>query len=237
MTRRLWAVGGVVLLLAAGLAVAVRGQAPGLSPLWTAAALLAIVCAMGAVWLGLGRRPAGRRRLSRTFWIGLVLLLVGLVASQQWYAVTTIRGPITLSTAQPAIAPLTPMRRAKLPPALGQMLRRAFPRLAVGQAWQVIDQPGAYEIWLKRPRAGTYALQVLWGGQELQVENQRVNALYAEGSGPELPIGRLRSIYRGGRGVLGPYVFPGYLLYVAPRAGESWTVDLYTGGLSEGVSE
>ncbi len=225
------------LLLAAAALMAWHWQALGFTPISTALGLLAIVGVPSALWLILGQKPREPRRLPRIFWLGLLLLLFGLAAAQPWYTVTSFTHPVTIGVGQNVVTGANPtrLRRTVLPTKVGTAIRRTFPSLSVGEAWTVVGAPDAeYEIWLKRPGKTGFALQVLWQGGMIRIENQNLNSLYTPGTGREQPLATLKAMYRPGKGVQGPFVFPGYLLYVAPTAGEAWTVNRYTGGMGGG---
>ena len=230
---------GAVLLLAAAAALAFHWQAMGFTPIWTAIGLLAIVGVPSALWLLLGVRPQGSRRLPRELWFGILILLFGLVAAQPWYTVTERTAPIALTPRSLGISPSDrSMKRATLPAELIRQLHIAFPTLQVANAWKIVyptRQPAPmYEIWLRRPGHTDFALQVL-SFEGLRVENQQMNSLYTSRHAKELPLRQAESEYRTTPGVLGPYVFPGYLLYLAPGVAQSWTVDRYTGNMGGGM--
>ena len=235
MSRLVQVAAGAVLLLVAAVTLAWHWQALGFTPIWTAIGLLAIVGVPSAIWLSLGARPSRPRRLPRIFWLGLALLLLGLVASQPWYTVTRFTRPVPITVGQNGVMPGNSMSRTALPAHVQTALWRIFPSFSVGEAWSVVDAPQAeYEIWLKRPGETGFALQAFWQGGTIRIENQGSNSLYTSGRGRELPLASLTASYRPGKGVLGPFVFPGYLLYLAPATGESWTIDRYTAGESGG---
>ena len=230
---------GGILLLAGAAALALHWQAVGLTPIWTAIGLLAIVGVPSALWLLLGIRPAGSRRLPRIFWLGILILLFGLVVAQPWYTVTKRTTPIRLTVGELGISSLDrSMKPATLPAKLRQELRIAFPGLKVGDAWKIVypaQQPAPmYEMWLRRPGQNGFTLQVL-SFEGLHIENQQMNSVYTPRPGRELPLRQLEGEYQTSAGVLGPYVFPGYLLYLAPGVAQSWTVDRYTGDMGGGM--
>ena len=229
------AIAAALLLLAAAL-LAWHWQAVGFTPIWTALGLLAIVGVPSTLWLIFGQKPREPRRLPRIFWLGLLLLLLGLAAAQPWYTVTSFTHAVPIAVGQSgAVTPGDSLRRVTLPAKTKEALRRVFPGLSVGAAWSVVGVPQAeYEIWLRRPGKTGFALQVLWQGGTIRIENQNLNTLYTPATGRELPLGSLKAAYRPGKGVLGPFLFPGYLLYVAPTAGEAWTVNRSTGGMGGG---
>ncbi len=230
---------GAVLLLAAAAALTVRWQAIGFTPIWTAIGLLAIIGVPSALWLLLGVRPQGSRRLPRELWLGILILLFGLVAAQPWYTVTERTSPIRLTPQSLGISPSgRSMKRTTLPAGLMRQLRITFPTLRVAEVWKVVYPPTQqptpmYEIWLRRPGHKGLALQVL-SFEGLRVEYQQLNSLYTPRQGGELPLRQLEGEYETTPGVLGPYVFPGYLLYIAPRVAQGWTVDRYTGNMGGG---
>ena len=147
---------GAVLLLAAAAALAIHWQAVGFTPIWTAIGLLAIIGVPSAIWLLLGIRPPASRRLPRELWLGILILLFGLVAAQPWYTLTKRTAPITLTSRSPGISPSgRSLKRATLPAGLVRQLHIAFPALQVADAWTIVyptRQPAPmYEIWLRRP--------------------------------------------------------------------------------------
>ncbi len=220
---------GAVLLLAGSAALAWHWQVLGFRPVWTALSLVAIIGVPSAVWLILGQHDGQPRRLPRIFWLGLFLLLLGLLAAQPWYTVTRFTAPKPIRAGQNGTLPGDSMRRAVLPTHVRTALRGAFPDLVVGAAWTVLDAPQTeYEIWLKKSGQTAFALQVLWQGGTIRIENQQWNSLYTPHNSGELPRKSLVAAYRPGKAVLGPFFFPGYLLYLAPTVGESWVVDRYT---------
>ncbi len=228
---------GAALLLAAAALLAWHWQGIGFAPIWTVLGLLAIIGVPSALWLIFGQKPREPRRLPRIFWLGLLLLLLGLAAAQPWYTVTSFTRPVPILVGENGVTPGNSLRRTDLPAKTQEALRRIFPGLSVGVAWTVVGVPQSeYEIWLKRPGETGFALQALWQGGTVRIENQNLNSLYTPGTGRELPLGSLKATYRPGKGVLGPFLFPGYLLYVAPTAGEAWTVNRSTGGMGGGSS-
>lgn len=62
-----------------------------------------------------------------------------------------------------------------------------------------------------------------------------MNSLYTPRHAKELPLQQVEGGYQTTPGVLGPYAFPGYLLYLAPSVAQSWTVDRHTGNMGGGM--
>lgn len=232
--RATQAVGGLALLVALAI-ITLSLVARALSPFWFVISALLLIA--GAIVLGFslysGQTVPGK--LPRIFWLGLGLVLGGLLVAQPWFTVTTFKYPVRIDVEMVGYGPPTSLQRATLPASIDHELRLAFPRFRSGEAWQVVggDTP-TYEIWLRQRVGSGFALQVLATGGQLQIEDEQQNTLYTGSRGQEIPLRRLKAMFKDGRGVLGPYVFPGYLLYVAPHVAQYRTVDRYTASLAGG---
>lgn len=229
------AVWGALLLIAGVALLLWRWQAFGFSPGLAIVGILCLVGVPGSLWLVLGRRPAASLRpMPRTFWLGLLLVAVGLLGSLLGIPAGSYGAP-SLSFA--SSSPPQRLHFVALPRRVTDRLHVLFPRLTVGRTLRPTGagQAGSlYEIWLRRPGARTYTLQITWAKGGVQIENQGLNTLYQPRSGTPLSLSALRGRYRFNVPVYGPVVFPGYVLYVSLSKDYAFVIDRLSGNVAGG---
>ncbi len=214
---------GVVLLAV----LIARWQAVGFSLVTTVTSLLVILGLPAILWLWLDRGPVvARRSMPRWVWIGLGLVVLGAGGLTTGIAATSSSTQtITVISGSPATA----IHPVAVPQSAARDLDLAFPGFAPVKAWG--NGHGVFEIWLRRRSRPGYALQVTWiPGKGMQVQNQEFNTLYRPGSGKPMPLSRLRNAVNVANSE-GPFVFPGYAVYIVPTQGTEVVVSRATGML------
>lgn len=223
---------GALLLMAGAVILLWRWQAVGFSPVLAVTGLLCLVGLPGGLWLLLGRRPSVARLMPRTFWVGLALILVGLI----WVLLGITAGAAGGQTL--GVSSSTPgqrLRFVRLPSAVVGRLKVLFPNLIVGRTLRLVGLAKVgpvYEIWLRRPGMRTYALQVSWMNGQVQVENQGLNTLYYPREGTPLSLSTLRGRLHFSAPVYGPVVFPGYVLFVSLSKDAAFAIDRLSGNVA-----
>lgn len=207
---------------------------------WHSAAISAPTIALGLValfglpvvaWLWLERHVTGRSRpLPRLVWVGVGLMAIGaLFVGSGLTSVTTSTGPV--QGRLPTAGGGSPLHFTAVPAGARNAVSAAFPGLVAARA--LTTKSRAYdEIWLRRPGTKRYALQVMWypdNGMTLQVENLQWNTAYTPRRGRPLPLRTINRMVGLRSPVSGPYLFPGYLVYLSLRGGMETEVDRLTG--------
>lgn len=230
---------GAVLLLAAVILETMHWIRLGFTPALLVLGLIVVVGIPGALLLALGRHtPLRERRMPRSFWIGVGLIAFGLLAVQPWFAVTTRNGPIPLGPIFRSVTSGTAstMRFAPLPEKVRATFAAVFPNLAVGRSLAVTGyRANSYEVWLRRPDSNSFALQAFWSEGTVRIENQALNTDYLRRPGHPMKLPEVERMYTVPKGVLGPFAFPGYVLYVDPALAQTRSVDRISGVLGGGT--
>lgn len=227
MSRRFVILGGILAVLLSGGLVA-RWQALGFTTAGMTLALLVLFGIPVALWVFIGRGPvpSGRRRLPSAVWIGLGLLVPGTLAVA--FGLTVGAQGSSSDISVPISSPGSPaIRTVPTPQAAQRAVEIAFPNFLPVRTWE--NGQGSFEIWLRRRSRPGYALQVTWiPPKVLTVQNQGLNALYVGTFGHPLPVATLRARVHV-RSSLGPFLFPGYAVYVIPKQGTEVVVSRATG--------
>lgn len=198
-------------------------------PAWsTVAGVLALFGLPAVLWLWFEHRTPAPRPLPRPLWAGLALVVVGLGGGLVVSASTSQgAGRLAGSVGAPPIA------FAPVPVAARAALAVAFPNLVPKRAVHAAD---IYEVWLGRPDNAGYSLQVTWtrtpsGSPRapIEIDNLDWNTAYRARAGTPLPLPSLARRVGARRGLPGPFVFPGYVVYLSPSQGTETAVDRMTG--------
>lgn len=223
MKRVSMAVTGILMVVFLALLIA-RWQAVGFSLATTATSLLVILGLPVILWLWLEHRPvAARRSMPRFVWVGLGLVVVGAGGLTAGLAAAPPSTHQTVSV--PSGAPA--IHTVAVPRSAAHDLGIAFPGFVPIKAWG--NGQGTYEIWLRQRSHPGYALQIMWiPGKVMGVQNQEYNTLYRPGPGKPLPLNRIKERVAVANS-RGPFVFPGYVLYVVPSRGTEVVVSRTTG--------
>lgn len=188
--------------------------------------LAVLLLAPVALRVLLSRRaaPAGGG-LPHAIWFGLALMAAGFLGASTLFAVpqiSTYRFHLTTQVGYSGPSPSPKLRFSALPPAASAAFRTAFPNLVVGRS--LYSSTGAYEVWLRRPGHRTFALQAIWRQGEIQVQNQDLNTSYTGRQGTLPGRAVLQEHLQVPKGDLGPFDFPGYVVFVSLPKDQIWAV-------------